>query len=113
LTQRLTRAGVSYFLADRDVRPASDWGEAIWEGIRSCRVFLSVLTPSFSKSRWRDLEGGAACAARKNVLTALRYVKRDKLRPPFDRFQAMTIETEAEVQLLVERLKQMCEDSAS
>ena len=108
LATKLTDAGIIHFKADRDIQPASDWGETIWEAIRGCRVFLSILTPRFMKSRWRDLEGGAACASKKIVLTVLRYVERSDVRPPFDRFQSVTVENGEQLDDLIVTLKEMC-----
>jgi hypothetical protein len=111
LTKKLTEAGITHYKADRDIRPATDWGEAIWEAIRSCRVFLCILTPRFIKSRWRDLEGGAACASNKQVLTVLRYVERSDVQPPFDRFQSVIVENAKQLDGLIVTLKQMCDET--
>lgn len=109
LGEKLTQAGLTYFISDRDIAPASDWSERIWEAIRGCRVFLSVLTPRFLASRWRDLEGGAALAAGKPVLTVLRYVERRQLESPFDRFQSKTVENNQQLEELVESLRRLSE----
>lgn len=108
LAKKLDAVEVSYFKADRDIQVAADWSESIWTAIRSCQVFLSVLTPRFLKSRWRDLEGGAAIASNKQVLTALRYVDRNKLKPPFDRFQSVVVESPAAIDELVAELRRLC-----
>ena len=47
----LAASGITCFKADRDIDPATDWDESIWDAIRGCRVFISVLTPNFLKSR--------------------------------------------------------------
>ena len=111
LAEKLARAGITHFKADRDIRSASDWCEAILDEIRGCRVFLSVLTPRFLESRWREFEGGAACASKKKVVTALRYVEPQDLSPPYDRWQSMKVETGEQVDQLVETLKQLCRES--
>jgi hypothetical protein len=110
LCRNLSLAGVTHFKADRDVRPAAEWGEAIWDAIRSCRVFLLVLTPRFVKSRWSDLESGAALASRKKVLTALRYVEPCELRPPINQFQSMVVENNEQLDALVSMLRKLCEE---
>lgn len=110
LCDRLSRIGVSHFKADRDTQPAAEWAESIWDAIRTCRVVLMILTPRFMKSRWRNLEGGAACASRKPVLTALRYVDASDLSAPFNQFQTMTVENNDQLDALVTTLKQMCDD---
>jgi hypothetical protein len=110
LSEKLSLAGITHFKADRDIQPAADWGEAIWDAIRGCRVFLLILTPRFISSRWSDLEGGAACASRKQVLTALRYVERSELPSPFDRFQSIVVENNDQLDVLVSTLKTMCDE---
>jgi hypothetical protein len=108
LSRKLASAGVTHFKADRDIRPASDWALDIWQAIRACRVFVAVLTPRFIESRWYLLEGGAACASGKDVLTVLRYVDRQRVLPPFDRFQSMIVENDEQLAQLIDRLKQVC-----
>ncbi len=107
LVAKLEDARISYFKADRDIQPATDWAEAIWEAIRSCRVFLSVLTPRFIKSRWFDLEGGAAWASRKTVLPVLRYVDRSDVPVPFDRFQSIVVENDQQLSELIAKLREL------
>jgi len=108
LIDRLAEVGVTYFKADRDVQPVSDWAEAIWEAIGSCRVFLSVLTPRFLQSDWCKFEGGAACASKKMVLPVLRYVEQNDVPEPFSRFQSMIVESGEQLDSLVEELKELC-----
>ena len=108
LTNGLTKAGVAWFKADRDIRPASEWGEAIWRAICDCRIFLSVLTPRFINSRWCDLEGGAACASKREVMPVLRYVNPHDVPVPFSRFQAAVVENSEQLQRLIAVLKERC-----
>lgn len=108
LAERLTQAGIDYFKADRDIRPAADWSEVIWQAIRSCRVFVTIVTPRFIDSRWFALEGGAACGSNKPVVAVLRYVDRTALPAPFDRFQAMVVENNEQLDRLIDELKKMC-----
>ncbi len=110
LAGKLVRAGITHFKADRDIRTATDWYERLLEEIRGCRVFLSVLTPRFLQSPWREFEGGAACVSQKKVVTALRYVEPQDLRPPYDRWQSMKVETSEQVDQLVEVLKELCRE---
>ena len=109
LTAKLAEAHITHFKADRDIRPASDWGEAIWDAIRVCRVFLPILTPRFITSRWCDLEGGAACASKKTVLPVLRYVERSDVPVPFNRFQSIVVENSEQLDDLITKLREMCE----
>ncbi len=109
LTARLAEANVTYFKADRDIQPASDWGEAIWDALRDCDLFLPILTPRFIRSRWCDLEGGAACASKKTVLPVLRYVERSDVPVPFNRFQSIVVENSEQLDGLIAKLREMCE----
>lgn len=108
LTERLAEAGITFFKADRDIQPAFHWAEAIWEAIRGCRVFLSVVTPRFIKSRWFDLEVGAACASNKKVLPVLRYVDQCDVPVPFDRFQSLVVENTEQLGDLIRELRELC-----
>ncbi len=107
ISERLVNAGVAHFKSDRDIRSASDWAETIWDGITSCQLFISVLTPQFLRSRWRDLEGGAALASQKKMLTILHQVDVKDIGSPFDRWQSVVVETSDQLEKLVETVKQI------
>ncbi|ETR71731.1 MAG: hypothetical protein OMM_02272 [Candidatus Magnetoglobus multicellularis str. Araruama] len=110
LSDLLALSGVTCFKAERDIEPTSDWDEAIWNAIRGCRVFVSVLTPSFLKSRWLDLEVGAAKATNKIILPILRGVTFDDLPHPFDRIQSVAVETQPHMDELLKKLKSFTVD---
>lgn len=110
LIEQLDREGVTHFTANRDIQAAADWSEVIWDAIGSCHVFLLIMTPRFKESRWSDLESGAACGSKKKVLTALRYVERNELLPPLDRFQSMVVENNEQLNALVDTLKCLCQE---
>jgi hypothetical protein len=110
LADKLIAEGISFFKADRDIQPATDWDEEIWAAIRRCRVFLPILTPRFVKSRWCDLEGGAARVSGKKVLPVLRYVDRKDVGAPFSRFQSMIVENNEQLRQLIEALQRMCQE---
>ena len=112
-TDAMTKASISFFRADRDIQTPTDWGDSIWNAIRGCRVFVSVVTPRFMNSDWRLLEGGAACASRKRVVVVRRYIEQQELESPFDRFQSIKVETAIELERLIERLKGLCSDPAA
>lgn len=105
LAEKLEAAGIGCFKADRDIEPASLWTEAIWTAIRDCEVFLLVVTHKYLKSRWFDLEGGAAVASRKKVLLMLRHVERTEVPIPFDRFQSIDVQSSRQLEELVDWLK--------
>ena len=107
LSERLTEAGVANFKSDRDIRSAADWVETIREAIEGCQIFISILTPQFLGSHWRHLEGGAAWASKKQVLTVLHHVDVKDLDQPFNRWQAFVAETSQQLEMLVETVKQI------
>jgi len=110
MAKLLAASGITCFKADRDIDPASDWDESIWDAIRGCRVFVSVLTPSFLKSRWLDLEVGAAKVTKKDILPILRGISPDDLPHPFDRIQSVLVESEPQMIELVKRLEAIISD---
>jgi hypothetical protein len=56
-------------------------------------------------SPWRDLEGGAACASGKQLLSVLRYVDPKELKPPFDRWQCIVVESTDQLTRLVDAIQ--------
>jgi hypothetical protein len=104
LTEKIAASGITCFKADRDIEPASVWTEAIWTAIRDCEVFLLVVTHKYLKSRWFDLEGGAAMASRKKVVLMLRHVERGEIPIPFDRFQSVDVQSSRQLDQLVDWL---------
>jgi hypothetical protein len=109
ISSKLADARITFFKADRNIRGSSDWTEEIWKAIRGCRVFASILTPQFIRSRWCHLEGGAACALKKDILPVLFGVDRRDVPEPFNRFQPIAVENSAQLDELVKRLTELCE----
>lgn len=56
----LERFGFEVFLAHEDIEPSSEWQEAIIEQLRTCDVFIPILTNNFNSSHWTDQETGFA-----------------------------------------------------
>jgi hypothetical protein len=56
LVANLEDLGVRCWMAPRDIRPGTNWGEAIIRGIESCPVFVLVLSSSSNQSRQILLE---------------------------------------------------------
>jgi hypothetical protein len=54
--------GLDVFLAHEDVKPSSEWMEAIHEELNLCNVFIPILTDCFNESLWTDQETGFAVA---------------------------------------------------
>lgn len=109
LSAKLDEAHITFFKADRDILPASEWAASIWSAVRDCRLFLPILTPRFIRSRWFDLEGGAACASKKKVLPVLRYVDVSDVPVPFNAFQSVVVENSEQLDTLIAKLREICE----
>ncbi len=54
--------GVEVFLAHDDIEPSSVWQDVIMTELKSCNVFLPILTSNFNRSNWTDQETGFALA---------------------------------------------------
>ena len=109
LVTKLEEVGVTCFKADRDIRLASEWAESLLDAIRQCRVVVSILTPRFLESRWLDFEAGAAKAIQKPLVPVLRYVDRSQIPESLRSFQSMVVESQAQLEQLVSKVKTMCE----
>ena len=57
--------GYSVFLAHEDLRPSEEWISKIRRELRSCAVYLALLTDNFRKSEWTDQEAGYALSRAK------------------------------------------------
>jgi hypothetical protein len=64
---------VNVFLAPLSIKPGSSWPDELWHAIRSCRVFVLVVTAETVKSKWCLLEIGAALGLRKPLVAVLRH----------------------------------------
>jgi hypothetical protein len=64
----LEKYGLSVFLAREDIKPTADWQKEIVYNLKSCDVFMPLLTAKFSKSEWTDQETGMAFALDKFII---------------------------------------------
>jgi hypothetical protein len=62
LKDGLKDMGIEAFVAHDDIMPSSDWQRAILDALRASDIFLPLLTPEFSNSKWTDQETGIAVA---------------------------------------------------
>lgn len=60
--------GLKVFLAHQDLSPSVQWQETILSKLRSCDVFIPILTNNFNKSLWTDQESGLAFSLNKYIL---------------------------------------------
>jgi len=110
ISNLLASSGITCFKSDRDIHPTSYWDESIWDAIRSCKIFVSVLTPEFLKSRWLNLEFGAAKVSKKKILPILHGVTPDKIPHPFDQIQSVLVDNKSQIPELIKLLKSITAD---
>ena len=58
----LEELGFNVFLAHDDIRISAAWRREILKRLRSCEIFVPILTEAFTKSKWTDQEVGYALA---------------------------------------------------
>ena len=106
LAANLKAEGVEGFLAPLSITPGSSWPDEIWQAIRSCRVFVLVVTADAIKSKWCLLEIGAALGLKKPIIAAQRHNR--KLPDVLKTVQAMKVQTQEQQASLVQQIKKMC-----
>lgn len=60
--------GMEVFLAHEDISPSKEWQNEIERTLRSCDVFLPLLTENYEFSPWTDQEAGMAFALGKIII---------------------------------------------
>lgn len=68
IKEHLRQYGVKVFLAHDDIEPSTEWAENILEELRTCDVFMPILTKHFNESNWTDQETGCAVILRKLIV---------------------------------------------
>lgn len=58
----LVTLGFDVFLAHDDIRISAAWRREILKRLRSCEIFVPILTEAFTESKWTDQEVGYALA---------------------------------------------------
>ena len=67
----LDKAGVSVFLAERDLSPGDVWEDAIRDALVNCSTFWMLVSPNSLKSEWVTTEWAAAWALNKRIVPVL------------------------------------------
>lgn len=52
--------GIEVFLAHDDLTPSKDWRDELVRNIKTCDIFIPLLTEDYSDSQWTDQECGMA-----------------------------------------------------
>ena len=103
LRGELESGGLKCFMAEKDIRAASEWQDSIRQALIGSKRLLVLLTPR-SVNRPVLLETGAAWALGKPLIPALSHIAADDLTDPLRRYQVRVIETSAQRSALVREL---------
>jgi len=68
LKSKLSKHGLSVFLAHEDVDGGSDWVSKLYEEIHSSKTFIILLTKNYHPSEYTDQETGIAINCKKTIL---------------------------------------------
>lgn len=68
IKESLEYFGFDVFLAHEDIKPSTEWQERILKELRTCDIFLAVLTEGFRNSEWTGQETGIAFASNKLII---------------------------------------------
>ena len=68
LKSKLSKHGLSVFLAHEDIDGGSDWVPKLYEEIQSSKIFIMLLTKNYHTSKYTDQETGIAINCKKIVL---------------------------------------------
>jgi len=104
LKEALERKKLKCFMAEKDIRVADEWQDAIRSALLAARRVLILITPRSINRPWIFLETGAAWALGKPLIPALNHVIPSDLPDPIRRYQARVIETTAQRKALVDEL---------
>jgi hypothetical protein len=63
LKEQLEFQGFEVFLAHDDIKPSVEWQYDIIKNLKSCDIYIPLLTKSFRESDWTNQETGMAVAA--------------------------------------------------
>ncbi len=69
LKKQLEFMGFEVFLAHDDIEPSAEWQDEIIKNLKSCDVFIPLLTKSFRESKFTDQETGIAVATDKFIIS--------------------------------------------
>ncbi len=86
LKEKMNLFGLKAFLAHQDLNPSVEWQDTILSSLRSCDVFVPILTNNFKKSFWTDQESGIALSLGKHILPLRIHVNPQGF---LSRFQAL------------------------
>ena len=68
LKSKLSKHGLSVFLAHEDIDGGSDWVSRLYEEIQNSKIFIMLLTINYHPSKYTDQETGIAINCKKTIL---------------------------------------------
>ncbi|MBI3821920.1 MAG: toll/interleukin-1 receptor domain-containing protein [Planctomycetes bacterium] len=95
------------FLARESIRGGEPWPKRIWQSLRSCRLFVPMITKEFLNSQWCLAELGVALALQKRIIP-IRFDAYCSLPDPLHDTHAELVDPDADLSALVAALKAEC-----
>ena len=77
LKTKLSKHGLTVFLAHEDIEAGSEWVSKLYEEIQNCKIFIMLLSENYPLSNFTDQEVGIALNCSKTILP----ICIDKTRP--------------------------------
>ncbi|MCA9820457.1 MAG: toll/interleukin-1 receptor domain-containing protein [Nitrosarchaeum sp.] len=68
LKSKLSKHGLSVFLAHEDIDGGSDWVSKLYEEIQNCKIFIMLLSKNYHLSNYTEQEAGIALNCSKTIL---------------------------------------------
>ena len=68
LKSKLSKHGLSVFLAHEDIDGGSDWVSTLYEEIQKSKIFIMLLSKNYHTSKYTDQETGIAINCKKTIL---------------------------------------------
>jgi len=104
LVSKLEEAGLRCFIAEKDIAAGELWESRIKKAIINAKRVFLLITPRSKNSLWVATEAGAAWALEKELIAGLMFVESNELIDVIRRHQARRVESQEEVQALVNEL---------
>lgn len=104
LVSRIEDAGLHCFIAEKDISAGELREPRIRKSIIEAKRILLLITPRSKNSLWVAAEAGAAWALKKELIACLLFVEPNELIYIIRRHQARRIESQEEVESLINEL---------
>lgn len=104
LVSRFEKAGLRCFIAEQDIAAGELWEPRIRKAILDAKRIFLLITPRSKNSPWIAAEAGAAWALEKELIAGLMFVKPIDLIDVIRRHQTRSIETQDEIESLINEL---------